>query len=39
MTSQMRQSLSMSTGSKMPLNSIGEKHEDAMSSDSENEIG
>ncbi|ORX43774.1 WD40 repeat-like protein [Piromyces finnis] len=38
MASQMKQSLSISTGSKMPLNSIGEKHEDALSTDSENEL-
>eukprot|EP00833_Pecoramyces_ruminatium_P001128 jgi/Orpsp1_1/1175160/evm.model.c7180000052838.1 len=37
--SQMKQSTSISqTGSKMPLNSIGERHESSVSSDSENEL-
>jgi len=38
MASQMKISLSSSNGSKMPLNSIGEKQEETLSSDSENEI-
>ncbi|ORY68141.1 WD40 repeat-like protein [Neocallimastix californiae] len=36
--SQMRQSSSISQSSKMPLNSIGERHESILSSDSENEL-
>jgi len=39
MMSQIRQSTSLSqTGSKMPLNSIGERHESSLSSDSENDL-
>jgi len=39
MASQMKISLSSSNGSKATLNSIGEKQEDTLTSDSENELG